>query len=151
MNEAVGPFSTSPPTIGLTAITGASAASSASWIPGTARIGAIETSGFDGPITITRAAAIAASTAALGGACSAPRNSTSSTRPAPRSRIMKSWDECHPVPVRIHVRTHADRLVQTLERGRRRVPAGEQPRALQAPCEVAVAEAEPHLYAQALQ
>ena len=41
MNAAVGPFSTSPPTIGLTATTGALAAASASRIPGTARIGPI--------------------------------------------------------------------------------------------------------------
>ena len=66
MNAAVGPFSTSPPTIGLTATTGASAARSASWMPGTARIGAIEASGLDGPITIALARAIAASTSALG-------------------------------------------------------------------------------------
>jgi hypothetical protein len=52
MNEAVGPLSTSPPTIGLTAMTGAGEATIASWMPGTARIGAIDASGFDGPITI---------------------------------------------------------------------------------------------------
>ena len=55
MNAAVGPFRTSPPTIGLTATTGAAAATSASWMPGTARIGAIEASGLDGPITIASA------------------------------------------------------------------------------------------------
>ena len=90
MNAAVGPLSTSPPTIGLTATTGAGAAISASRMPGTARIGAIETSGLEGPITIARAPAIAASTSALGRACSAPRNSMPSTMPSARRRIMNS-------------------------------------------------------------
>ena len=75
---------------GLTATTGAGAARSASPIPGTARIGAIDASGFDGPITIAPAQAIASSTASLGRADSAPRNSSPSTGPAARSRIMNS-------------------------------------------------------------
>ena len=52
--------------IGLTATTGtprARAAASSSAMPGTARIGPIETIGFEGPITMTSAAWIAAATA----------------------------------------------------------------------------------------
>jgi len=90
MNEAVGPLSTSPPTIGLTATTGAFEATSASRMPGTARIGAIEARGLDGPITIALARAIAASASPLARACSAPRYSRPSSRPAARSRIMNS-------------------------------------------------------------
>src|SRR5204863_325567 len=44
MNASVGPLSTSPPTIGLTASTGAGARAIASRIPGSARMGAIEAS-----------------------------------------------------------------------------------------------------------
>ena len=40
--------------------------------------------GFDGPITIARAPAIASSTSADGAAASAPANATSSTGRAPR-------------------------------------------------------------------
>ena len=58
-NATVGPFNERPPTNGLTATTGAGAARSASRIPGSARIGPIEMTGFDGPITIASASAIA--------------------------------------------------------------------------------------------
>ena len=63
MKAAVGPLSTSPPTIGETATTGAAAARSASVMPGTSRIVRIEMTGFDGPRTMARAPAIASSTA----------------------------------------------------------------------------------------
>ncbi len=53
-NASVGPLTARPPTSGLTAITGASAAAIASRIPGTARIGPIEITGFEGPMTIVR-------------------------------------------------------------------------------------------------
>ena len=66
MNAAVGPLMTWPATSGLTAITGAGAARSASRIPGSSRIGPIEATGLDGPITIARAPAIAARTSGVG-------------------------------------------------------------------------------------
>jgi hypothetical protein len=46
--------------------------------------------GFEGPTTIARADAIASSTSGVGRASSAPRNSTPSTGPSPRWRIMNS-------------------------------------------------------------
>ena len=64
MNALVGPLSTWPPTIGDTATTGAGATRSASAIPATLRIGRTDTIGFDGPMTIARAPAMASSTAA---------------------------------------------------------------------------------------
>ena len=66
MKGSVGPFTVRPPTKGLTATTGAAAARSASRIPGTARIGPIEITGFEGPITIASAPAIASSTSGVG-------------------------------------------------------------------------------------
>ena len=50
-------------------------------MPGTARIGPIETSGLEGPITTARALAIAASACSLAAERGAPRNSRSSTAP----------------------------------------------------------------------
>ena len=50
MNFSVGPLTARPATNGLTATTGAPAAAIASRIPGTARIGPIEITGFEGPI-----------------------------------------------------------------------------------------------------
>ena len=91
-NASVGPFTDLPPTNGLTATTGAGAARSASRIPGSARIGPIEMTGFDGPITIASASAIAWSTASDGRARSSPRSSTLSIGPSARSRIMNSWN-----------------------------------------------------------
>ena len=91
-NASVGPLIARPPTNGLTATTGAGAARNASRIPGSERIGPIEITGLDGPITIASASAIAWSTASEGGARSSPRSSTLSTGPSPRSRIMNSWN-----------------------------------------------------------
>ena len=85
-------------------------------MPGSARIGAIEASGLDGPITIARAFAIAASACSLGVACSAPRNSRPSTIPCARSRIMNSWNELHPSPPRTHVRTGSSLIGSTRAR-----------------------------------
>ena len=116
MNASVGPFRTWPATIGLTATTGAEAPASASRRPGSARIGAIEASGLDGPITSARARAIAASARSLGRACSAPRNSSPSIMPAARRRIMNSWKESHPGPERTHVRTRSSLIGSTCER-----------------------------------
>jgi hypothetical protein len=83
-------LTTAPSTSGETATTGAGLARSASRIPGTPRIGPIEITGLDGPITIARAEAIASSTSGGGAAASMPRSSTPSTGPAARSRIMNS-------------------------------------------------------------
>ena len=125
-------------------------------MPGTARTGAIEASGLDGPITIARARAIASSTAAVGRACSAPRNSSPSTGPAARSRIMNSWKLRQPagprdprahglVAHRQHARAHAEARGQLCEGVGRRASGGKHPRALDAPGEIAVPEVEPHV------
>ena len=95
MNAAVGPLTTSPPTSGLTATTGARLAAIASRMPGTARIGPIEMIGFDGPITIVCAPAIASATSGVGLAAPAPRKSTSCTGPSPRALIMNSCSGHH--------------------------------------------------------
>ena len=71
MKAAVGPLSTAPPTNGLTATTGAGLSRIASRMPSSARIGPIETIGFDGPITIARAWASASSTSGVGAAARA--------------------------------------------------------------------------------
>ncbi len=72
---------------------------------------------MDGPITIARAPAIAASACSLGRACSAPRYSSPSIIPAARSRIMNSWKEHQPAePVRTHVRTGSSLIGSTRER-----------------------------------
>ena len=127
---------------------------SASRIPGSASIGPIEMTGFDGPITIASASAIACSTASDGGARSRPRSSTASIGPSARSTIMNSWKgsvrpraptqvETGCVAHRQHARAHAhrvhDRLVRLGERCARAQALGSQ----QAHREVAVAEAEP--------
>ena len=71
MNAAVGPLTTSPPTSGLTATTGAALPAIAVRSGSIARIGPIEITGLDGPITIARAFAIASSTSGWGArACS---------------------------------------------------------------------------------
>ena len=62
--SASGPRKARPPTSGEMAATRLSA--SASWIPGTARIGWIETNGFEGAMTTRSASAIASSTPGAG-------------------------------------------------------------------------------------
>ena len=114
MKAAVGPFSTPPATIGLTATTGAAERFIASRIPGTARIGAIEASGLEGPITIASASASAASTSGDGAADSAPRNSRPSTGPSARSWIMNCWKARQPPDgVLTHVRTGSSLIGST--------------------------------------
>ena len=71
-NSSVGPLTARPPTNGLTATTGAVRPATASRMPGSARIGPIEITGFDGPITIASASASAASTSGVGRARSMP-------------------------------------------------------------------------------
>ena len=94
MNSAVGPLSTAPPTMGETARTGAGASMSASQRPGSSRIGPIEITGFDGPMMIARALAIASSTSALGLASSIPISRTPSTGPFPCSEIRNCCSPC---------------------------------------------------------
>ena len=68
------PASGAPPTIGETPTTGPRRAATASRTPGSARIGAIETTGFDGQINRTSASAIASRIPGAGLACSIPSN-----------------------------------------------------------------------------
>ena len=162
MNGSVGPLTIAPPTTGETATTGAGAARSASARPGTARIGRIEITGFDGPTTIARAAAIASSAAAGGLAASTPSYSTPSTGPAPRSRIMNSWKSTHRPRARTRVRTGASAIGSTrAPTPSARAELGQrlgQRRALAQPLgpaqpdrEIAVAEVEPHVDAELAQ
>jgi len=72
MRAAAGPLTAAPPTIGLTATTGAAVARSASTMPGTARIGPTEVTGFDGQTTMTSAARIDSTTPGAGRALDAP-------------------------------------------------------------------------------
>ena len=88
----MGPFSDRPPTNGLTATTGAGAPATASRIPGSARIGPIEMTGFDGPITIRSQEASAARTSSVGRARSTPCNATPSTGGEAPATIMYSWN-----------------------------------------------------------
>ena len=85
-NGSVGPLIERPPTNGLTATTGAGAARSASRIPGRARIGPIEITGFEGPITIASASAIAWSTASDGARALDPAQLHALDRPLRRAR-----------------------------------------------------------------
>src|SRR5579871_5233628 len=90
MNASVGPLTISPTTIGLTATTGAGVVLIASAIDFSASIGPIEMTGFDGPITTARAAAIALSASGVGDAAALPVNSTPSTVSFPRCLIKNS-------------------------------------------------------------
>ncbi len=69
---ASGPRTAWPPMMGDTAATRASRPSIAARIPGTARIGPIETNGLDGAMTTTRADSSASTTPGAGRAASAP-------------------------------------------------------------------------------
>src|SRR3954451_22490180 len=62
MSRSAIPATGAPPTIGLTPVTTARQAETASRMPGTARIGPIETTGLDGQIIMTSAPAIASAT-----------------------------------------------------------------------------------------
>ena len=83
---AAGPRSALPATIGLTATQVAVRAASCSRTAGTARIGAIEISGFDGAITIARASRSASVTPGAGRAVSAPSKRIEVTTSACRRR-----------------------------------------------------------------
>ena len=107
--------------------------------PGTARIGAIEASGLDGPITIARARGDRREhLGSLGARRLGAAELEPSIGPRARSRIMNSWNGHQPPRrVRTHVRTGSsligstrartpDRRVQPRERGGRGVALGEQ-------------------------
>ena len=82
-------------------------------MPGSPRIGPIEITGLDGPISTSSALASAASTAGLGGAASIPRSSTPSTGGSARSTIMYSWNgSARPAAV-IHVVTGSSLIGST--------------------------------------
>ena len=163
MQAAVGPLSTAPPTIGLTATTGAGACASASVIPGIARIGPIEITGLDGPTMMARAVARAARTSRVGAAAPAPSKRMSSIGPVPRRADHELLQAglpaagAHAGPDR-HIRHREDAGVLDAERqgqlrqglGERRA-LGEAPRALQADGEIPVAEIEPDLLAEVAQ
>ena len=132
---------------------------SASRIPGSARIGPIEMTGFDGPTITVSAPAIAASASCVGAAAAAPRNSTSAIGPAARSRIMNSWNAPQRPRTLIQVRTGSSLIGSTVagtpsatphvvgdlrQRLARREPAG----AGEAEAEIAVAEVEPDVLAE---
>src|ERR1700674_2776779 len=107
--SAVGPFSAEPPTIGAIA-TVLSRGRSA---PPTLRIGAIEMSGFDGPMTTMSASASASRTSGVGRAESIPSNSTSRSAGASRSRDRYSWNEYTPLSVTKRVRTRSSLIGST--------------------------------------
>ena len=157
MNAAVGPLSTSPPTIGLTPPPArrrgqrlAHARHGEDRRDRRQRVGRADHDR-------ARAGDRRRAPAAVGRACSAPRNSSPSTGPAARSRIMNSWKERQPCGV-AHPRAH--RVVAHRQHARSarrcaafsrasaavgRAPFGEHARALHAPGEIAVAEVEPDI------
>ncbi len=127
--------------------------------PGTARIGAIEASGLDGPMTIAFAPSMAASARALGcgllGAaelealheslCTLANHELLEGVPAAR----RANPGAHRIVAhRQYPRAYADRFVQPLDRRRGGRSLGEHPGPLKTPGEVAVAEVEPHLGAE---
>ena len=74
-------------------------------MPGTSRIGATETSGLDGAMTIASASAMAARTSGVGVAASMPANRSSSTSGAWRWWTKYSWNSSQPSAVRTSVAT----------------------------------------------
>ena len=72
MRRPAGPLTGAPPTIGLTPTTRRARRASASTMPGTARIGPTEVTGFDGHTTTRSASASASSTPGAGRAPAAP-------------------------------------------------------------------------------
>jgi hypothetical protein len=107
-----------PPTIPLTATTGtprARARSTSSRIPGTARIGPIDTIGLDGPMTTARAASNVAATRSLGRDDSMPAKRTSRTSGAWRRWTKYSWKVSQPSSVRTWVRTGASVIGRIVE------------------------------------
>ena len=154
MNASVGPLTARPPTSGLTATTGAGAAAIASRIPGTARIGPIEITGFEGP-TITTSA-LGDRRQHLGGRARVgdPLELDASIGASPWSRIRNSCSPRQPAGVRTRVRTrllaHRQDRARDAERARDLRLGGGQGAALgdevgpvEAGGEVAVGEPEP--------
>ena len=145
---------TSPATKGLTASTGAAAELISSLIPGTARIGPIEMTGFDGPTTIASAPSIAAWISGVIDASPMPASSIPSIGGPARSWTRYSWNPRQPDGIRTRVRTGSSHIGRTVARtpsARARSGAdhgqplsGVEPSAaLQAGRQVAVGEAEP--------
>ena len=138
------------------------ASRSASRIPARARIGPIEITGFDGPITTARALAIASSTSGVAAAAAAPAHLDALDRPArpladhelleAEPRAARRGRACArarrsaaaPAPRTPSARQLGDRLGQPRA-------LGQPPRALQADREVAVAEVEPDVVAELAQ
>ncbi len=87
---SAGPLTARPPISGLTATHGAVRDSSAARMPGTARIGPIEITGLDGPITMASAASSASSTSGVALAAAIPSSSISSISGSARSRMKYS-------------------------------------------------------------
>src|SRR5258705_12137028 len=79
MSAAAGPLTAAPPTIGLTATTGAAVAASASTIPGTARIGPTDVTGLDGHTTTSSAPRLASTTSRAARAAAAQPYCTPAT------------------------------------------------------------------------
>ena len=165
MNGSVGPLTTAPPTTGRDARRPAPArARSAARMPGTARIGPIEITGFDGPID-DRAARRRSPRAPRAAAAPPrrPRTRRPSTGPAPRSRIMNSWKSPQRPRASTRVRTGASPIGSTRAADAERAPrARRAPRSAARPRrsrsrpaqpdrEVAVAEVEPHVDAELAQ
>src|SRR3954470_10942267 len=114
MSRPAGPLTGAPPMIGLTPTTEAFVARRASAMPGTARIGPIEVTGFDGQITMGLVSAIDATTSGAGRASAAPSYATDTTSPWALSRTKYSWKLRRPAVVVTLVRTGASLI------GRRR-------------------------------
>ncbi len=158
MNEAVGPLSTSPPTIGLTATTGAGRRAAPRRCRARRDRGdrgeRVAGSDHDRPGVGDRRQRLLARPRLLGAAELEPldqpggaladhellEGEPAGTGPYPRAHRV--------IAHRQHSRAHADRLVQARQGGGRRESFGEHARALQAPREVAIAEVEPHIHAE---
>ena len=85
------PLTTRPSMMGETPMMGAGATASAEAIAGTAVIGAIDTTGFEGAMMMVLASRIASTTPGAGRAVEAPRYSTRFTSDVARSRTHHSW------------------------------------------------------------
>ena len=154
MKASVGPLTARPPTSGLTATTGPGAAAIASRIPGTARIGPIEITGFEGP-TITTSA-LGERREDLGGR--ARLGDPVELDPLDRRlRVVEDQELLQPPPARRGPHPRADRLLGhrqhrgvraqragdlALGRGQR-AALGDEVGAVEAGREVAVGEREP--------